>query len=392
MNLPKEKRKRPKKAAAGRSTQKTRNKKALRVPDAEILRALLDNIADPIFVKDKRHNIIYGNQALSEVLGRAPEEYIGKNDTELFPKEQVEVFWEKDNRVFETGQVDFNEEYLTDSQGRVHVLSTKKARCMIEGHEPVIVGITRDITAIKEIEKMKSEFIAMISHELRTPLTSIHAALSLLVSGKISELPPAAAKMIGIAHKNSERLVRLVGEILDVEKIEAGMINPQVEAICSVQFLQQAVEENAAYGKKHGVKFELGELPSNCLIMADPGRLMQVVANLLSNAAKYSKPGGKVVLSARLTSPNAVCIAVKDFGAGIPQKYHDRVFDKFMQVDSSSTREHGGTGLGLTITKKLVEAMNGTICFESKEGRGSTFYVQLPAKKSLAAKGRGNAG
>ncbi len=344
----------------------------------DLLKNILDHVADPIFVKDRDHRIIYGNQALSEMMGIPASEYVGKNDYELFPKEQVEVFWERDNQVFETGEVDENEEYLTDSQGKRHILSTKKTRCTIAGHEPVIVGITRDVTAFKEVERLKNDFIAMISHELRTPLTSIHASLALLSSGVVCDLPPQTENMMKIAYKNSERLVRLVNEILDIEKIEAGMMYPQIEPIPVASFLAQAIEENSAYGKKHGVKFLLGDIPEDCTLLADTNRLMQVLANLLSNAAKFSKRGGKVIVAATQMKNEIVRLEVSDDGMGIPDKFRNQIFEKFSQGDASITRSQEGTGLGLNISKKLVEAMGGEIGFQSKFGKGTTFYINFP--------------
>jgi PAS domain S-box-containing protein len=342
-----------------------------------LLKSILDHVADPVFVKDRQHRIIYGNRALSEMIGLPPSKYLGKDDYEFFPKEEADVFWKKDNKVFETGEVDLNEEHLTDSNGRHHIISTKKTLCTVAGHEPVIVGITRDVTAFKEIERLKNEFIAMISHELRTPLTSIHASLALLASGKVCDLPPETDVIMQIAYKNSERLVRLVNEILDIEKIEAGMLRPEIRPIPVDHFLVQAIAENSAYGHKYGIAFELEGAPKNCYVMADVNRLMQVLANLLSNAAKFSKRGASVHLSATVSPKGRVCFQIRDFGAGIPEKFHSTIFDKFSQGDTSSTRRHSGSGLGLNISKKLVEVMGGEIYFRSKMGEGTTFYVEL---------------
>ena len=351
-----------------------------------LLKTILDHVADPVFVKDRQHRIIYGNRALSEMMGLPPSRYLGKNDHTLFPKEQVEVFWKKDNQVFDTGEVDLNDEYLTDSHGQVHIISTKKTRCIIAGHEPVIVGVSRDVTALKEVERLKSDFIAMMSHELRTPLTSIHASLALLASGSVCQMPPETEIMMKIAYTNSERLVRLVNEILDIEKIEAGMVHFTMGALPVEQFLTQAVEENYAYGQKYGVSFELGKTPTNCYVVADANRLMQVLTNLLSNAAKFSKPGSKVSISSRLLVADRVRIQVRDSGLGISAKFRSKIFEKFSQDDTSITRQQGGTGLGLNIAKKLVEAMGGRINFQSKLGKGSTFSVDLPIAKAPSAK------
>jgi PAS domain S-box-containing protein len=370
-----------------------RNKSdALNVPKSQydLLKTILDHVADPIFVKDRNHRIIYGNQALSKIMGMPAVKYLGKSDYDFFPKEEADVFSAKDKHVFETGEVDVNEENLTDSHGNVHIISTKKARCIIKGYEPVIVGIIRDVTEIKEMERLKSDFIAMISHELRTPLTSIHASLLLLGSGQVCALPPKVESMLKIAYKNSERLVRLVNEILDFEKLEVGMMQLQTAPLQLGKFLKQAVEENSAYGKKFDVVIELGSVPPKCRVMADTNRLMQVMSNLLSNAAKFSHGGSRVVVNTRMLPGGRVRIEVRDSGVGIPKKFYSHVFEKFSQSDTSATRRHDGTGLGLTISKKLVELMGGEISFSSKEGQGTSFYIDLllatPMKATKGAK------
>jgi len=354
----------------------------------DLLRTILDHVADPIFVKDRQHRIIYGNQALSKIMGMPAAKYLGKSDYDFFPKEEADVFSAKDKHVFETGEVDVNEENLTDSHGNVHIISTKKARCIIKGYEPVIVGIIRDVTEIKEMERLKSDFIAMISHELRTPLTSIHASLLLLGSSQMYDLPPKVEAMIKIAYKNSERLVRLVNEILDFEKLEVGMMHLQTVSVPLAKFLAQAIEENSVYGKKFEVVIELGSVSPKYRVLADANRLMQVMSNLLSNAIKFSHGGSRVVVSTRMLTGARVRIEVRDSGVGIPKKFYSHVFEKFSQSDTSATRRHDGTGLGLTISKKLVELMGGEISFSSQEGQGTSFYIDLPlASPAKATKG-----
>ncbi|MBV8804480.1 MAG: CHASE3 domain-containing protein [Sinobacteraceae bacterium] len=230
----------------------------------------------------------------------------------------------------------------------------------------------------QEMDRLKHEFISTASHELRTPLTSIRGSLGLLEAGVVGELPPQAQSLVKIAHQNSERLVRIVNDILDVEKIESGKLELHMSSIPVASFLRQALEENAAYGEKYLVQFVLESAPENTRVRADADRLMQVLTNLLSNGAKFSAAGAQVYVRARINGPS-IRVEVQDHGTGIPQSFRDRVFEKFSQADASSTRRFDGTGLGLSITRQLVEAMGGTIGFTTVSGEGTTFYFDLPA-------------
>ena len=240
-----------------------------------------------------------------------------------------------------------------------------------------MVGSVEDITERKAVERMKNEFIAMVSHELRTPLTSIRGALGLIASGVTGDLPAKAGDLIQIAYKNSERLVRIINDILDVEKIESGSMQMHIHPVEIMPLLQQALEANRPYSDKYGVTLVLQGEPAAGCVLADPDRLMQVFANLLSNAVKFSPPGGTVHVATERRG-DAVRFVVQDYGIGIPQEFRPKMFQNFSQADNSDTRRHEGTGLGLSIVKKFVEAMNGALGFMSEVGVGTTFYFDLP--------------
>jgi signal transduction histidine kinase len=223
---------------------------------------------------------------------------------------------------------------------------------------------------------LKNEFISMVSHELRTPLTSIRGALGLINAGAMGTLPEKAKAMVQIAHQNSERLVRIINDILDMEKINSAGLEMRIEALEVTEFLRQALAVNQVYGVKYQVRFEL-ESSVSTKMAADPDRLMQVMANLLSNAAKFSKPGSQVRV--RASERDAlVRVEVQDQGTGIPEAFRARVFEKFAQADSSASRRFEGTGLGLSITRRLLEAMDGTVGFTTVTGQGTTFFFELP--------------
>lgn len=247
----------------------------------------------------------------------------------------------------------------------------------LEGSKDEWVGFVLDLRAQRRIDHLKSEFISVVSHELRTPLTSIRGSLGLLEGGMAGELPPKALHLIGIAHKNSQRLVALVNDILDMEKLASGKMTLHMERQDLVHLAQQAIEANAPYATGFGVSLELGEVPAQAPVLADADRLMQVFANLLSNAAKFS-PSGQVVSVRIRDQGKEIRVEVEDRGRGIPQAFREHIFGRFAQADASATRHVEGAGLGLNITRMLVDKMQGKIGFESEEGQGSVFWFSLP--------------
>src|SRR6185312_14873352 len=185
-----------------------------------------------------------------------------------------------------------------------------------------------------------------------TPLTSIRGSLGLLAGGVLGPLSDKAAEMVQIAHHNSERLVRIINDILDIEKIEAGKIELHAQNVALGTLLRQAIEVNQSYADKYQVRLLLEPLPAGIAVVADPDRLMQGITNLLSNAAKFSPPGSTVHIRAKRRNAR-VGIEVEDHGTGIPEEFRPHVFEKFAQADGSTSRRFEGTGLGLAITRQL---------------------------------------
>jgi signal transduction histidine kinase len=237
--------------------------------------------------------------------------------------------------------------------------------------------VRREETLRQAAEKHKDEFLSVVSHELRTPLTSIRGSLSLMANNVGGPLDPQSKSLVDIALKNSMRLETLVNDILDVQKIQAGKMDFVFKTVELGPLVQRCIEDNAGYARQYGSTFALTDCEPGIMVRVDENRMTQVLANLLSNAAKYGAEEDNIQISVTRREDEAR-ISVRDHGPGIPASKHESVFQKFVQVDSSDTRKVGGTGLGLSIVKLIVEANGGKVGFDSEVGVGSTFYVDLP--------------
>ena len=247
-----------------------------------------------------------------------------------------------------------------------------------------MTGTNADISARKEIERMKDEFVAVVSHELRTPLASIIGSLALL--DRKAGLDPETQTLVRVARSNSQLLGRLVDDILDLEKLDSDTLQIQLEPVELEALLSTAIQANQGYAHQYGVSLALTESQGPAWVQANPDRLMQVMANLLSNAAKFSPRGACIDLRLE-RGPAAFRVSVIDRGPGIPDDFKPRVFERFSQADSSTSRQRGGTGLGLAICKIIIDRLGGSIGFVSAAGIGTTFYFDLPIQTRIE---RGN--
>ena len=225
--------------------------------------------------------------------------------------------------------------------------------------------------------RLKDEFIATVSHELRTPLTSIAVSLELLADQEDANRSAPANELLAIARTNSERLARLVNDILDIEKLEAGKVSFDMQRVNIVSFVQRALDINLPMAASCGVTLRFENASRND-VYADPDRLMQVATNLLSNACKFSPAGAEVVVKAE-DRGDKIRISVRDHGSGIPGRFRHRIFEKFAQADNSDKRQKVGTGLGLSIVKEIVERLGGEVSFTDAPGGGTIFFFDLPA-------------
>jgi signal transduction histidine kinase len=246
-----------------------------------------------------------------------------------------------------------------------------------EGQLLSVIAQGRDITAQLEAERMKKEFTSTLSHELRTPLTSIIGSLQLINAGVLGEIPKDVTELTEVAERNGQRLLDLINDILDIEKIESGKLTLMPEAIRVDELVREAMLLNKGFGDRFKVRFQSrGELLTR-EVTADRKRLLQVMTNLLSNAAKFSPEGEVVEISTEEVS-DGLRVGVHDRGPGIPEAFRQRIFGRFNQADSTTSRQKGGTGLGLAICKRLVEMMQGHIGFQDRDGGGTTFWFELP--------------
>jgi signal transduction histidine kinase len=244
-----------------------------------------------------------------------------------------------------------------------------------------ITGTNADISARKEVERMKNEFIAVLSHELRTPLSSIVGSLGLLDG--MTNLSAETKTLLRVARDNSQRLVRLINDILDVEKLDSDTLKIRLEPVELEALLGSSILANQAYAQQYGVRLALTDGHGPAWVNANSDKLMQVMANLLSNAAKFSPRGARVEVRLE-RKHDAFRVSVIDPGPGIPEEFKPHVFDRFAQADSSTARQRGGTGLGLAICKMIIDKLGGRIGFVSTPGVGTTFYFDLDAHPQAA--------
>jgi PAS domain S-box-containing protein len=250
------------------------------------------------------------------------------------------------------------------------------------GGRPVFNCFVRDISERQAVERAKNEFVSVVSHELRTPLTSIHGALSLLRGGMLGELSERGQNVVESAVHNTDRLVRLINDILDIERLDSGRVTLQRQGCDVAALAVRSMEAMRPMAESAGVRLEADAQPGRT--WADPDRIEQTFTNLLSNAIKFSSPGGAVRLVTRTTG-SGLRVEVRDEGRGIPPEHLELIFDRFQQVDSSDARQMGGTGLGLAICRTIVEQHGGRIWAESELGVGATLVVTLPVLAPGAA-------
>lgn len=311
------------------------------------------------------------NNSFLRMSGYSLEEIIGHTGAELQLWISSQKYDSTIAKLLEIGSLQNYEMEFRTKSGEARIVLLSAELIDLSGTQCVL-NIINDITERKRLE---NEFISLVSHELRTPLTSLIGSLDLLSTGQLGTLTAKGQKVLNIALTNTERLNRLVNDILDLQRMKSGKITIQAVK-CNVEHLMiQAAEAMQAMAERAGIT--LVTEPVMAEIIADSDRILQILTNLLSNAIKFSEPGKSVWLGAKLRD-DRLQIEVQDQGRGIPANKLQTIFEPFQQVDVSDSRKKGGTGLGLAICRNIVEQHNGNIWVESVLNQGSTFYVTLP--------------
>ena len=351
---------------------------ALRASEAQ-MRLVTDAMPALIAYLDTNGRFRFRNKAFERWFGMSSQEFDGRTLREILGEQGYATLQPHLATALSGEEVHFNFT-LPARNGRPLDLA---ANLVPRRDEPgKVIGcyaLVTDITELKRLERMKAEFVSTVSHELRTPLTSIRGSLGLLAGGVVGAVPEAAKKLIDIALSNCERLVRLIGDILDVEKIESGKMSFSLQVLDLAELVDQSVRANEGFAAAHGVSVRVREISRGSKVLADGDRLSQVMTNLLSNACKFTLVGS-VVEVAVVRRDGMARVSVSDRGPGIPDAFRARMFERFSQADSSNVRRKGGTGLGLAISRSIVERLHGRIGFEPRDGGGTTFFFDLPVR------------
>ena len=319
------------------------------------------------------------NPAAEHIFGYAPSELVGQQAKYLILAEYHAQFDEQWRGLIETRQPLSGLKLRNPRRDGIAIVCEWTVTPLVNtaGEIVSIIAQGRDVTQQMEAERMKQEFTSTLSHELRTPLTSIIGSLQLINSGVLGEIDKDVLELTNIAERNGQRLLDLINDILDVEKIESGKLTLFPETLALGELLSESMALNRGFAERYKVRLAAGSDLSAVTVNADRKRLLQVMTNLLSNAVKFSPEGATVSVTMDVADDN-VRVGVHDKGPGIPESFRSRIFGRFAQADMSYTRQKGGTGLGLSICKRLLEMMGGKIGFSDREGGGTTFWFELP--------------
>jgi len=353
------------------------------ISSAQSSKAILDASPVALSMIDVEGNIIEWNKAAERLFGWTRDEVIGKKfDFTMAPAER-EFHLANVNQYKTTGtnkqlnqtlEIQMVRKDGTEFPGECIPFEVKS-----EG-KIMLSAFMQDISARKEAEQRINEFISTVSHELRTPLTSIKGALRLIEGGIAGDVSDDALTLVNVATTETERLIRIVNDILDLKKIEAGKLELRFDDVDAIHVLNDALDGIDGMAKEFGIELKNDTRIASGILHCDKDRIIQVLHNLISNAIKFSPEGETVTLQLSETD-EGLKFSVKDHGSGIPESQAHKLFGRFQQLDSSDTRQQGGTGLGLAISKAIIKEHAGTIGFESVVGEGSVFWFMLPAKQ-----------
>lgn len=348
----------------------------------EQLAKIVESSTDAIYGLNMDLIITGWNRGAEKLYGYSAKDAIGKSVTMLVPPDKLQELGELVDKVKEGRCIESLDSTRLRSEQTVEVCLSL-APIYKHGEIVGISQIDRDISERKAAEKRVSEFYSIVSHELRTPLTSIRGALGLIEGGIVKYGSQKCIDLIRIGRESSDRLIRLINDILDLKKIETGKFDLQLQPIAADLLLAEAVNSLKGMADERGVKLSVEQGPPHVTINVDKDRCTQVLANLISNAVKFSKNGSEVRVNG-IVEAEQIRFSIVDNGPGIPDEELPNLFQKFRQLDSSDTRRSEGTGLGLAVSKALVEQHGGNIGVQSKVGMGSTFWFEIPLSSKSA--------
>jgi signal transduction histidine kinase/CheY-like chemotaxis protein len=343
------------------------------------LEALID-ASDAAILMVSGDRVTYANHPMAELLG-LPREVIQSAPLEEINRVLARSLLDSSALAAQTAALRSGDAALRD---RVEFQFPRRLVCertvaAVRGADRRVLGhlvLYRDVTTEAAAAAAKSEFVSIVSHELRTPLTSVKTSLDLLLKGAAGPISEGTRDLLDIALRNLDRLIRLVDDLLDLSRIEAGRVEFKLQPVSLEDATSRAVDAVEAFARERGVQIQVERADGDAMISADPDRLQQVIVNLLSNAIKFSPTGGRVGLRWWKQSDYAV-LEISDEGQGIPAERLEEIFDKFRQLEQSATRKVGGAGLGLAISRSIVDQLGGDLWAESAVGLGSKFFVRL---------------
>jgi PAS domain S-box-containing protein len=341
--------------------------------------ALFTSASEGIITINESGTIESVNPAAETMFGYAHREPVRRHFGRL-----LEGVWLPSSSMpNETNQNSTQEAFGTRKDGSTFPVEAS-LNVMDLGQRKAFVAFVRDISERKRVEKLQSQFVSTVSHELRTPLTSIGGSLGLIAGGAAGTISEQASRLINIAHSNTQRLVRLVNDILDIEKLQSGQMAFKFAKIDLEQTIETVIAANQAFAQAHFVHFAKKPSNGSAWVWADGDRIVQALTNIVSNAIKFSPRGGIISISLSVQA-DKVRISVSDQGPGIPAEFQPRIFERFAQADSSENRKIGGSGLGLSIAREILGHHGGAVSFETAAGRGTTFHLDVPAFRAAAA-------
>jgi PAS domain S-box-containing protein len=354
---------------------------------------ILESVGDGIYGIDLEGSITFINQAGAHALGYTPEQLTGRDLHEVIHHSHADgtPYSKSTNPILQalrrSESIRMRDEVFWRHDGTSFPVEYSANPLMEDGQISGMVVAFQDVSERRRLERMKDEFISTVSHELRTPLTSLRASLGLISSGTLDKRPEKQRQMLDMAIGNSDRLIRLVNDILDFEKVEKGKLAFDRQPVEAIDLLRRAADVAYSAANQRHISVRV-EAPS-AQVLADEERILQVLNELVVNAIKFSPPDTSIRLSAQPVSSGAestpderrdeVCFTVEDQGRGIAPEKLDRIFERFQQGDASDSRALGGTGLGLALCRSIVEQHGGRIWAESTPGNGSRFHFTLPA-------------